>query len=212
MAWAVWDKALRPGLQEKLAPVWAPIEEERKLNSLLAQAAIISKADRAILAAFHNGTVDHAGYHLQRMTTINQFVAEGCQPMPHPIKDLPIGRIMIEMDAMLESGTWTPIERRKGLPGLCVAHLDRNEIHFMANRLVLIGNLPVGIISLQYTNKRRAYFECRRSASQMNVLNDIYSQVCDVMRRRVIRPDLQTRARLAVLRVMEATKVVRRSR
>lgn len=210
MGWMLWEKAIRPSLQERMASAWAPVEEERRLNTLLAQMAILSGADRAILTAFHNGSMDHDGYHLQRMTTINQFVGEGSQPMPKPIKDLPIGRVMVEVEAMLSSGTWTPIRREKGQPPLCVKHLADSGIHYMANRLVKVGNLPIGIVSMQYTSKRRSYFDCQKNASKMIMLNGLFDQVCITMRRRVIRPPIAARIRMAVQQTLEVRGIFRR--
>ena len=210
MGWALWTQALRPTLQDRLSTTWAPVEEERKLTGLLAQMAILARADRAILVAFHNGTVDHDGYHLQRMTTINQFVSEGSKPMPKPIKDVPIGRIMIELEAMLASGSWTTIQRRRGMPPLCVKHLEDNGMYFMAYHLVTIGNLPVGIVSLQYTTKRRSYFDCQKNGPHMLLLSGLFDQIRETMKRRVIKPPPMARLRLAVARILEVGTTFRR--
>lgn len=90
--WLLWDKLMKPTIAKSLDGVFAPIEEEKRLTAILAQIGIITHADRVVLAAFHNGQIDRYGFHLQRLTTVNQYTAPGHEPMNYPIRDLPIGR------------------------------------------------------------------------------------------------------------------------
>lgn len=155
LLWLLWDRALKPTVTSKLEGVFAPIEEERKLSALLAQIGVITSSTRVVLCAFHNGSLDNAGYHLQKLTTINTYNATGKEPMANAIRDLPIGRIMVELEALIKTTGWVTIEYDDSLPEACKTHLKLNGIHRMHNRLIRVGNLPIGILSLQYDNQER---------------------------------------------------------
>lgn len=189
--WLLWDRLVRSKVVSKLDGVFAPIEEERKLNNLLAQVGVITNASRVVLAAFHNGAIDSAGYHLTKLSTINSYTAPGRLPMTVPIRDLPVGRIMVELEMLLDPAAdcWCVTEYREDLPAPCLDHLLRNGIHRMYNRLVRVGNLPIGILSLQYDSSER---RCPPLSSEPHArqLEDLYSEVAVIMRRRIIHPGL----------------------
>ena len=157
LSWVVWDRFVRSRVVSKLDGVFAPIEEERSLNNILAQIGVITNASRVVLGAFHNGAIDNAGYHLTKLSTINSYTAPGRLPMAVPIRDLPVGRIMLELEEMLrEDGPeWYFVEYRDDLPAPCRDHLRRNNINRMYNKLIRVGRLPIGILSLQFDESER---------------------------------------------------------
>lgn len=189
LIWALWDKLMKPSVVEKLDGVFAPVEEERKLTNILAQIGIITGASRVVLAAFHNGALDSDGYHLQKLSTVNTYTAPGKLPMANPIKDLPIGRIMFEIEDMLKAGDkgWVVTRYADSLPQPCKDHLLKNNIYKMANRLVRVGNLPIGILSLQYEDEKHS-FETLVEDHHESLMNDLYTQISVIMRRRIIHP------------------------
>ena len=73
--------------------------------------------------------------------------------MAYPIRDLPIGRIMFEIEEMLKVDDWVCITYDDSLPQSCKDYLIRNNIERMFNRLVKVGNLPIGILSVQYSKE-----------------------------------------------------------
>lgn len=192
--WIIWDRITKPSIVKKLDGVFAPVEEERRLSSVLAQIGVITGASRVILAAFHNGALDNAGYHLQKLSTVNTYIAPGCQAMSQPIKDLPIGRIMYELEAMIKTNDWWCSEYREDLPDPCRDHLSRNHIYKMCNKLVRVGNLPIGILSLQYESREK----CLQSTSKCGgnvvspeheiLMDELYNEISATMRRRIIHP------------------------
>jgi hypothetical protein len=187
--WALWDKLMKPRVVEKLDGVFAPVQEERRLTNILAQIGIVTKASRVVLAAFHNGALDNAGYHLQKLTTVNAYTAPGNLPMAYPIRDLPIGRIMFEIEEMLKDDDWVCVVYDDSLPQPCKDHLLKNDIKKMCNRLVKVGNLPIGILSLQYskTYNNACSKEIVESVHQ-SLMDDLYLEISTIMRRRVIHP------------------------
>ena len=189
LAWILWDRLLKNKVVSKLDGVFAPIEEERQLNNLLAQVGVITNASRVVLAAFHNGAIDNCGYHLTKLSTINSYTAPGRLPMTVPIRDLPVGRIMVELESMLDPGAerWSVTEYREDMPTPCRDHLNKNGIHRMYNRLVRVGNLPIGILSLQYDEgERRAPPVSIEPHSHL--LEELYNDIAVIMRRRIIHP------------------------
>lgn len=190
LVWALWDKIMKPRVVEKLDGVFAPIQEERRLTNILAQIGIVTKASRVVLAAFHNGALDNAGYHLQKLSTVNAYTSPGSVPMAYPIRDLPIGRIMFEIEEMLKNdGDWVCVLYDESLPQPCKDHLLKNDIRKMCNRLVKVGNLPIGILSLQYSKINSNVCSSEIIEKEYKALmNDLYMEISTIMRRRVIHP------------------------
>lgn len=192
LVWALWDKIMKPSVTEKLDGVFAPVQEERRLTNILAQIGIISGASRVVLATFHNGSLDASGYHLQKLSTVNAYTAPGHSPMAYPIRDLPIGRIMYEIEEMLKVDDWVCTTYSEDLPQPCKDHLIKNDIQRMCNKLVRVGNLPIGILSLQYSKTRNeepphCESEIIRKEYQ-SLMEDLYCEISTIMRRRVIHP------------------------
>lgn len=195
LIWALWDKIMKPKVVDKLDGVFAPVQEERRLTNILAQIGIISKASRIVLAAFHNGSLDTSGYHLQKLSTVNAYTAPGNIPMAYPIRDLPIGRIMFEIEAMLKTDGWVCVTYDESLPQPCKDHLIKNNIDRMCNRLVKVGNLPIGILSIQYSKDHpdmRKFIGHDTSEiiepEYQTLMDDLYIEISTIMRRRVIHP------------------------
>jgi hypothetical protein len=194
--WLIWDKGVRPAITRRLNQALVPIEEERRITNILAQIAITTRANRVILAAFHNGSLDAAGYHLQKLSTVNSYVEPGYLPMAKPIQDLPIGRIMVEIEDMLRAQGWAAVEYSEDLPQGCRDHLMRNDIHRMYNRLVYVGDLPIGILSLQYSRSASLNHPHRRHCDgggfvpgeHEHLVEGLYDEIAAIMRRRIISP------------------------
>jgi hypothetical protein len=189
LAWLLWDRLIKGKVVTKLDGVFAPIEEERRLNNLLAQIGVITHASRVVLAAFHNGDIDSCGYHLTKLSTINSYTAPGKLPMTVPIRDLPVGRIMFELEELLaaQGSCWSHVQYRDDLPAPCRDHLRKNNINSMWNRLVRVGNLPIGILSLQYDDSERRRPPLREEP-HTHLLEQLYDEVAGIMRRRIVHP------------------------
>jgi hypothetical protein len=185
--WMIWDRLMKPTVVQKLDGVFAPIEEERKLNNILAQIGIITGSSRVVLAAFHNGALDSEGYHLQKLSTVNTYTSPNHMPMAYPIRDLPIGRIMFEIEEMLKTPDWVVTRYSDELPQPCKDHLLKNSIYKMANRLIRVGNLPIGILSLQYEDEKHLY-ETIVIEQHKDLMDELYNQIAAIMRRRIVHP------------------------
>jgi hypothetical protein len=197
--WLFWRHFVKEQIVNKLDGVFAPIEEERRLTNILVQIGVVTNASRVILTAFHNGAVDSQGYHLTKLSTINQYTAPGKRPMNVPIRDLPIGRIMYELEEMLKAtdGQWTLIEYKDTLPDLCKDHLNRNDIKIMYNKLIKVGTLPIGILSLQYDSTERRQ-PIVNTNPQLQILEDLYLEIATIMRRRIVHPGVLKKLSLKI--------------
>lgn len=190
VGWFIWDRLLRNRIATKLDGVFQPIEEERRLNNILAQIGLISKASRVVLCAFHNGALDNTGYHLGKISTVNTYTSPGHTPMAVPIRDLPIGRIMFELEQLIaaeKNEQWCVMEYDENLPPACRDHLANNSIYRMVNRLVAVGNLPIGILSLQYDSCEIVSPGFEEAAYRM-LLDELHEEIASIMRRRIIHP------------------------
>ena len=59
----------------------------------------------------------------------------------------------------------------------------------MCNRLVKVGNLPIGILSLQYSKINSNVCSSEIIEKEYRVLmDDLYMEISSIMRRRVIHP------------------------
>lgn len=190
LAWTLWTRAIRPTFAEQLGSFFIPVEEEKRLNTILAQIGVITGASKVILAAFHNGALDSDGYHLQKVSTINTYVREGEMPMETPIKNLPITKIAYELELMTKAADWHEIRYQDDMPDACKTHMIKNHMACMHNRLIRVGNLPIGILSLQYSKdygaRRRGDSITRYSYE--GLLEDLYGQIVTIMRYRVVNP------------------------
>ncbi len=189
--WLLWEKVIRTRVVRHLDGVFAPVEEERALNDLLAQIALLAGASRVILCAFHNGQIDPGGYHLTKLSTVNSYLAEGCLPMATPILDMPMGRVMTEIEQMLAAHgagrPWVTTSLADDLPEPCRDHLRRNGIVLMHNRLVRVGNLPIGILSLHYCDDAPSA-PVIEGEPHARLIERLYERIAEIMRRRVIHP------------------------
>ena len=188
--WFTWEKFIKSKVVNKLDSAFTPVEEERKLGCILAQVGLITKASRVILTAFHNGQITNYGYHLTKVSTINNYVAPGASPMAKPIRDLPLGRIMYELEELMRAKDkeYTVTVFHDELPQPCKDHLTSNQIGRMYNRLVRIGNLPIGILSVQY-HDTKDMDEFIYNEPYHTLLNKLYEDIAAVMRRRVVHPN-----------------------
>jgi len=189
LLWSIWDKIIKPKMTDRIDKIFSPIQEEKRITTILAQIGIITKSSRVILAAFHNGALDSAGYHLQKLSTVNTYTAPGSVPMAYPIKDLPIGRIMYEIEEMLKNDDWVCVVYDEKLPQPCKDHLLRNDINKMCNKLVKVGNLPIGILSLQYSRNNNLVCSSEIIENEhRELMDELYSEISTIMRRRLIHP------------------------
>lgn len=189
IAWFAWEKIFKTKVVNKLDGAFTPVEEERRLSCILSQIGAVTRASRVILTAFHNGQIDSHGYHLTKISTVNAYTAPGAIPMAKPIRDLPLGRIIYELEELMKTNElqYTITQYREDLPQACKDHLTENKIGRMYNRLIRVGNLPIGILSVQY-HENTDMDSLILGEPYCVLLDALYQEISAVMRRRVIHP------------------------
>lgn len=187
--WALFSKVLAPKTIMKLDTFMNHLQREKEINTCLAQIGILTNASRVVLCAFHNGQVDFTGYHLQKMSTINSYVARDCSAMAAPIKEVQISSFIQEIEVMLKKDDWVTSRYQENLPQSCKDFFSRNGIQCLYNRLVKVGNLPIGIISVQYGIEERDKFDITIQENR-ETLNSLYNEVSEIMRQRFVKPSL----------------------
>lgn len=184
----VWKNAIKPTISQRLNSFLIPPEEDRRISTILAQISVITNADRVVLAAFHNGSLDDQGYHLQKISTINTYVKPGQPPMAKRIQNLPIEKIGKELEMMTRYDSWSSIIYSEDFPEACKAHMIDNSMKEMWNRPINIGYLPVGILSLQFVNKRPDDAPPFDKDYSERLLEDLFIQIASIMKKRIISP------------------------
>ena len=185
----IWTRLLRSQVVTHLDGVFAPIEEERQLNILVAQIGCLTRASRVVLGAFHNGTLDHTGYHYNKITAVNTYSAPGAALPREPVRDLPLGRVITEIEAMMKTDEgWLHFSADDpGLPQGCRDYLQRSGIFKTSSLLIRVGNLPIGILSIQWDDPDTAG-GMDFGSPFADVMRHSIDQLSAAMRRRVVRP------------------------
>lgn len=184
----IWKNAIKPSLSQRLGSFLVSPDEERRLSTILAQIAVVTGADRVVLAAFHNGSLDSEGYHLQRISTINTYVKPGYPPMAKKIQNLPLEKITKELEMLTHHDGWNAILFSEDFPEACKEHMRSNHMKEMWNRPINVGYLPIGILSLQFTDFRPECAEPFTPSYSERLLEDLFMQIATIMKKRVINP------------------------
>lgn len=192
--WLVWTQVLRGWFVRRFQLLLSPPQESRYLLDLLAQIAVLTSATRVAVGSFHSGELSELGFAFTRVTIVSCYVAHGRLPLSSQARDLPISRISADVEDLLVHGlsSWRLVEAGAHLPGPCRDYLRRNQIACLYGRLVLLGQLPIGILNLQFEDSQAAPADlCATGWSQR--LEELFEEVSQVLRSRRLRPPLWRR-------------------
>lgn len=186
---SLWVRVMQPHVVSKLDSAFAPVEEERNLNLMVTQVGLLTQASRVILAAFHNGSVDHTGYHYNKLTAVNTYAAPGAKLPRQPVHNLPMGRVMPELESLIRSpATWVHYNTGDSrLAEGCRNYMQNNGIHRISNHLVRVGNLPIAILSVQWDDPESAG-TVDLAPPYSGLMEQALVQMSIYMRRRVVQP------------------------
>lgn len=188
LSWLFYKHILYDKIIKHIQDAFRPQAEEDRIKEILPQIGILAAAHRVVFVSFHNGSLDSNGYHLQKITAIHTYLAPGAPAMTKPIRNLPIEKIMYELVELFKSPTgWSTIQKSPDLPPSCRAHLDLNFIYRMHNRLLKIGNLPIGILSIQYTDNLKDP-ELSDSELISPLMEDLIASLTFILQSRITDP------------------------
>lgn len=192
--WVVWSQLLRGWFVRRFQLLLSPPQESRYLLDLLAQIAVLTSATRVAVGSFHAGELSALGFAFTRVTIVSCYVAHGRLPLSSQARDLPISRISADVEDLLMHGlsSWRLVEAGPHLPAPCRDYLRRNQIACLYGRLVLLGQLPIGILNLQFEDAHLAPADlCATAWAQQ--LEELFEEVSQVLRSRRLRPPLWRR-------------------
>lgn len=159
-----------------------PARETRRVQDLLAQAAVLTRADRVTLGVFHNGHLSSRGYHMDYLMVAYQFERPAMPLLPEFNRDIPVSDILRELEGLWQSPTKQVLFAKEDLAETdldCLSYLDRRGLEAVRFHLLTNANTEIGIVSYQYAD-----WECDAWDSVDTVtLRKIEIELTDLCRR-----------------------------
>ncbi len=180
---ALWKKIFRPFLIEKFYWAINPFEEERKIPILLAQMKAVTNSNQVLVGTFHNGELDQNGYHLKKFSVIYFWTEDGSLPSRKLPTNVPAEKLMHEIDRTIKNEGWTHTAIHEVKDKNCINYLRDNGLSATSTRMIMMGNIPIGMISIQYKTDD---FDNRTLSNYAvdAVLEDLFIQLQSLMKRR----------------------------
>lgn len=124
-------------------------------RELLAQLAVLTEADRALLGLFHNGSLSETGYHLSKLQIVSGYFGPGIEPVSEYLRVIPVTAIVeLRMLWASSDGRMTASIDDPGLLPGCRSYLELRGIHCLRNIVLKAGEqVEVGVIGLHYCRK-----------------------------------------------------------
>jgi len=194
----VYDRLVRPIVLKKLLSSSHPLEEQKKLNELVAQLGGITQSDRVLLWTFHNGELDTTlGYHYAKATVTNSWLKNQLDRADAHRANVPFGLIRDEIETLLNDPLSTQMMVREG-DCTCESDLAPDQATLVFNRLIKIVNVPLGLVSVQYDmpseDRKRVAVQAILGEGETSILfNKVVAQIDGVMKGRAVRPSLVER-------------------
>jgi hypothetical protein len=192
--WLVWRKVLRHTVLKRVGALLGAEQDARYLVELLAQVAVLTGAARVALGSFYNPRMSISGYGFTRATIVSCYVAPGRLPLDVETRDMPIDRIRDDVDDLLQNSPhgWRLVQAGPHLPTACRDYLLRNRIAFLYGRLVMLEELPVGIINMQFDDPDQQPPD-PLGLPYAERLEHLYLELSRVVRGRMLRPPIWRR-------------------
>jgi len=191
----IYDRLVRPIVLKQLLGSSHPLDEQKRLNELVAQLGGITQSDRVILWTFHNGEIDTTlGYHYAKASVTNSWLKEQSDRAKAHKANVPFGLIRDEIETLLNDPLSTQMMvREEGLQ--CESDIAPDEATLVFNRLIKIVNVPLGLVSVQYDmpseDRKRVAVQAVLGEGETSVLfNKVIAQIDKVMKGRAVRPSL----------------------
>lgn len=126
-----------------------PEEETERVNQILAQLAVIYEADRVTLGVFHNGVIGSQGAHYNKVEITAGYSAPGVIKLPELGKDVEASTIMDDFGTMWKEGKELFLDKSSAHHS-CALYMTRRDIFHLWNKVLFVGNLDVGILSMHW--------------------------------------------------------------
>ena len=182
-AFTLWRKILRPFLAEKFYWAINPFEEERKIPILLAQMKAVTSANQVLVGTFHNGELDQNGYHLKKFSVIYFWCEDGsCTPRNLPT-NVPAEKLANEITKTNATEGWFHTTISDVEDPNCITYLRDNGLSASSTRMIMMGNIPIGMISIQYKSDDFSNRKLKDHGTEA-ILEELFVQLQGLMKRR----------------------------
>jgi len=194
----IYDRLVRPIVLKKLLSSSHPLDEQKKLNELVAQLGGITQSDRVILWTFHNGELDSTlGYHYAKATVTNSWLKNPNDADIAHQANVPFGLIRDEIETLLNDPLSTQMMVRE-VDCECKSDIAPDRATLVFNRLIKIVNVPLGLVSVQYDvpseDRKRVAVQAVLGEGETSVLfQKVVNQIDLIMKGRAVRPSLAER-------------------
>jgi len=194
--WFFWNKFVRKSVVNKIIEIFSSNKEnESRIEDILAQIGILTKASRVVLAVFHNGDINHFGYHYDKMSITNIYTSPHIKNDNYMIKNVPVSKISDELKMMKNTDDWVSLSYKdRRLSQSCVDYLMSKDIMKMCNRMIRMENIDIGILSIQYCKGHhddcsQDDFNCSLNdgtSKYASWIEELYSDLCSILRSKIV--------------------------
>ncbi len=149
------------------------IQRGRVVNDILSQIGLLTNGDRVVLGLLHNGQISASGYHLTRMTITNSYSKPNVA-LNSTKGTVHIGIVINDLIRLVDAPNHANLIRRDEMENVnCLAYLNRNNINEMYNHLLIVGNLPIGVVSIQYVDDNKMEIDAASEKKLQKLLRDL---------------------------------------
>lgn len=152
----IWQTKISSKVEDMQDLVFKNKKSNEEIMEVLYSIRSVSKADRAILGQFHNGSYWASGLPWLQLTATHEAVGRGIEKVSGSVKGVPIERLGEEVASLLEKPLiYINIEEA---PYGCAQHLRSIGCSQVIEGLVCsIKQKPLGIVSIQYARDRATF-------------------------------------------------------
>ena len=170
-----------------------PPRERRRIQDLLAQAAVLTGADRVVLGVFHNGSISFDGLHFTHLAIPFCYEHPSMAALPEFLRDIPVSSIMRELEAIWKNPGNEFIARASESTDSCRYYLETRGIEQLVFRSKGFKGFDVVIMGYHWVDSA-PWTEKEREA-----VNRIEEEIIQIVRlggtHRVLIPRLGTRSK-----------------
>ena len=130
-----------------------PPREQQRVRDLLAQLAILAKADRVVLGIFFDGAMTSKGYHFEKLAVPIAYARPNMPLLPELGKEVPVENVSRELDSLWASLVHEVVITKE-CAGTecadCALYLERRNLEAIRLHLLHKGATELGILGFHY--------------------------------------------------------------
>lgn len=130
-----------------------PAREQQRVRDLLAQLAILAKADRVALGVFFDGKFTPRGYHFERMAVPICYSRPNMPLLPELGKEVDVSQLERELGMLWREPSHEVVISKDSMSSECpdcLLYLERRNLQAIRLHLLHQGNTELAILGLHY--------------------------------------------------------------